>query len=312
MIDLTICIPVYNDKDYLLRQLDILYPQVRSSGLKIKIFDNDPFSDFSGANLSNKYPGAQYFCHPRNVGADMNILTSLLSCETKWVWVLSVNDIVRIDCIDRLLNLFRFHENEDALFYHLGQSVSKVYYGIEDFVRIVNYEDSFTISRCIYNNYKLREVLPDYLRVVKTNQGQAYMLFSYLMCNKETAFVLSEYDPIQSYLPSQWSKKVFIKGTFRILKDYRGLFQSDKFLFRLLKDKVQKMLYFQLFIARSYQGLDMHLFLFFFVKITLMNFANLDKFKVYCFIRMIFQRKYYMIYRRKQLGISLEEDFVIK
>jgi hypothetical protein len=312
MTDLTICIPVYKDKDYLLRQLDVLYPQVRSIGLIIKIFDNDPYSDFSIANLSIEYPGVQYFCHPLNVGADMNILTSLLSCETKWVWVLSVNDVVRIDCIDHLLNLLCFHKNEDTLFYHLGQSSSKVYYGIEDLVRIVNYEDSFTISRCIYNRYKLREVLPDYLRVVKTNQGQAYMLFSYLMSNKETSFILTEYDPIHSYLPSQWSKRVFIMGTFTILKDYRKLFHSDKLLFRLLQDKVQKMLYFQLFIARSYQRLDMHWFVLFFVKITLINFLKLDKFKIYCFIRMIFQRKYYMIYRRKQLGISLEADFVIK
>jgi hypothetical protein len=309
MNSLTITIPVFNDKTHLFEQLAVLYPQICLNGVQLKILDNDPFSRFSILELSQVYPNIQYFCHPKNVGADMNILASILSCQTKWVWVLSVNDLVKHDCVNKILDLLQLKEDVNPFFFNLGQPVSGTYSGLDDFVSLTSYEDSFAISRCLYNCEKIKDILPEYSRVVETNQGQVFMLFSFLKSNKESTFILSEYDPIQKYLPSQWSKKQFIKGTFVILSHYKILFGNEKEVYKLVKEKLQQMLYFQLFVARSYQKLGIVFFIHYFLKIVFLNYMKLDKFKLYCFIRLLFQREYFLLYRRGVKNISVVDDF---
>jgi hypothetical protein len=304
---LTIAIPTFNENSKLDLQLSRLLEQCENLPIKIKVFDNNPFSDFN----YKKYPlnSFLYVKNPYNLGADWNIFSCFLNCETEYVWILSTNDLIKDDCISNIVMTINNAQKNECCFIHLGQSKQFYTKGIQEFINQINYEDSFTISRCLYNVNKLKRNFADYNKVVNSNQGQIYLIFAFLIENPLEKCLFTNYDPIQNYLPSEWSKEKFIKNTLNLVLIYAKLFSKHQFLLNLMKNKIQKMLFFQLFISRSYQKLSLINFIYFFIKIALLNRKTIYKSNISIFLRSMFDYKYYMKLRKINWGIKNEDDF---
>jgi len=105
MIDLTIAIPTYRRKDKLLNQLHAIYRQQRISEAKVLVIDNHSDynvsqvirSEFSEETLSN----LEIVVHPFNIGLALNIGMPFYYCKTKWLWIVSDDDLL----LDGSLNI---------------------------------------------------------------------------------------------------------------------------------------------------------------------------------------------------------------
>ncbi len=304
---LTIAIPTFNENHKLDLQIERLLSQCRNLPVKIRIFDNNPFSDFD----NEKYPlnSFDYLKNPDNLGGDRNIFSCILNCNTEYLWILSTNDLIKFDSIVGLMNEINIAQLNDCCFVHMGQKKCCFTTGIDEFVTEIVYEDSFTISRCIYNVRMLKEKLIDYYAVIKSNQGQAYFIFSFLSQKQDGKCYFTNFEPIERYLPSEWSKMKFIKNTLGILPFYKTLFRNNKHLFNTIKNKIQNMLYFQLFISRSYQRMNVFYFVYYFFKINSLGVNNISKAELKIFIVSVINFEYYKKLRQINWDINEEDDF---
>ena len=304
---LTIAIPTFNENNKLVLQIDRILQQCKNLPVKIKVFDNNPFSDFD----FKKFPlgSFEYFRNPYNLGADWNIFSCMLNCNTEYLWILSTNDLIKSDSVIGILNEINVAKKNECCFVHMGQSEQFYTIGINEFVDKIVYEDSFTISRCLYNITALRENFIDYYSLVNTNQGQAYIIFAFLIKNPKGTCYFTNYEPIEKYLPSEWSKARFIKNTLSIVLNYSEIFRNEGELLKVIKKKIQKMLFFQLFISRSYQKMNLFYFLIYFIRISLLNIKGLNRTNILFFLHSLIDFKYYRKLRRLNWGIKKEDDF---
>lgn len=304
---LTIAIPTFDENHKLDLQVRRLLSQCKSLPIEIRIFDNNPFSDFD----KEKYPlnSFDYVKNPLNLGGDLNIFSCILNCNTEYLWVLSTNDLIKYDSIIGLLDEINIAQLNDCCFVHMAQKKRCFTTGIDEFVSEIVYEDSFTISRCIYNVRMLKEKLIDYYAVIKSNQGQAYFIFSFLSQKQDGICYFTNFEPIERYLPSEWSKIKFIKNTLGILPFYKTLFRNKFFLFNTIKHKIQKMLYFQLFISRSYQKINVFYFIYYFLKIYSLDINNISKAELKVFMVSVINSEYYKKLRQRNWDINEEDDF---
>jgi glycosyltransferase involved in cell wall biosynthesis len=118
---LTIAIPTYNRPEQIQRQVRSLLPQLHSQ-IVLVVCDN--CSPISVQSLFNEEE-LSYFKIERNsvnIGGNPNIARCFEICETKWLWILSDDDSVSNNAIERI-----FHDIE------LYGYVSMFKYSIEDF-----------------------------------------------------------------------------------------------------------------------------------------------------------------------------------
>lgn len=106
--ELTICIPTYNRKERLLKQLESLYRQDRIYDVQILIIDNN--SDYNVEETVNEHFGKgkvhnlKVHVNPVNLGLEPNICMPFILAKTKWIWTLGDDDETCIDSIDTILS----------------------------------------------------------------------------------------------------------------------------------------------------------------------------------------------------------------
>jgi hypothetical protein len=304
---LTIAIPTFNENLKLELQIERLLNQCNNLPVKIKIFDNNPFSDF---NLKkDQIESFDYIKNPYNLGGDWNIFSCLLNCDTEYLWILSTNDLIKIDSVEVVLNEISIAKKNECFFVHMGQSQRFFTTGIKEFVNNIVYEDSFSISRCLYNTNKLKNNFLDFYNNIQSNQGQAYLIFAFLIENAGSKCYFTDFDPIENYFPAEWSKIRFINNTLNIIIQYRNLFQDDKELYNIIKNKIQKMLFFQLFISRSYQKMNLFYFSFYFIRISLLNLRATSKRHYINYMYSFFDFEYIKKQRKTNMKVTGEDDF---
>ncbi len=116
---LTIYIPSYNRTDSLLKQLDAI--NNFNDKDKIKIIVNDNCStDTKGYKKIQEYCLNNNFSYNKNninIGADANIFSGFLnSFESQYIWILSDDDLLKKDAVEKLVAILE-KNNLDILFF---------------------------------------------------------------------------------------------------------------------------------------------------------------------------------------------------
>lgn len=116
---LTICIPTYNRKERLLKQLDSLYSQPEVYQTNIQIIDNHSDYDVEEAVIEHfgkdKISNLKVHVNPVNFGLEPNICMPFLLTKTKWVWTLGDDDETTPDSISTILR--HINENDKTAFF---------------------------------------------------------------------------------------------------------------------------------------------------------------------------------------------------
>jgi hypothetical protein len=264
---LTIAIPTYNDYQTLSVQLNRILIQIEGLPIKVKIFDNNPLSSFDLSQIRSDQ--LIYIKQPKNIGPDWNIYTCFVNCETKYLWILSTNDLVKTNCLTKIIEVLK--NNPETAFFHLGQTKKFKGYSLEDLLLNISYQDAFTISRCIYNMYVFRESLISYPRFIQTMQAQYLMVIELFSRSQTMSFIKLTYEPIENYRISGWSKRKFILATFLAANILKKELKNHKKLLVNTIDQIQEMLIWQILISRSFQNLGRFKFIFLTMKILFMN-----------------------------------------
>lgn len=109
---LSIIIPTYNREKKLCRLLDSIFREDISLITEIVIVDNN--SDYDITKTLNSYSKGKIRIvrNPFNVGMASNIMSTFGHCKTKWMWLISDDDLVLPNSILNVVN--RIKQNQDV------------------------------------------------------------------------------------------------------------------------------------------------------------------------------------------------------
>lgn len=216
---LTIAIPTFNRHQLLEEQIKSIMPQIVNE-VKVVVYDNcsfPPVMEIIGDLCAGKI---QIFRNATNVGGDANICRCFENCDTEWLWVLSDDDIVKNNAINTILNTIK--SNSDSVFINFKADSDYTTIGFEGFCRRKpNYGAAFSISICLYNNFKLKPYLFYYYSYLSSCHGQLIVVLKYLEDNDDICSFIKD-DIILRYTPASWSKKEFIERLPIFLSAFNG------------------------------------------------------------------------------------------
>jgi len=166
---LTVVITTYNRKEPLLQQLKSLELQGQYDKYEIIISDNHSDYDIKewiSRSLCQDFLNiVTVYVHPFNVGGDLNITLSFQLPKTKWMWLLSDDDITDPNSINTVLSDIEKHDDDDVCW--LRYSISGFYKSernvkansLVDFFNI--YQKGHTPGEMVFmanNVYRLRDL----------------------------------------------------------------------------------------------------------------------------------------------------------
>ena len=167
MKKLGICIPTYNRTKTLLKQLDVIVKTENKSDFDIIINNNCSTDDYSLVEDICIKENFKYVKNISNIGIHMNLANSFLFAKDyEYFWVLSDDDILFEDAIDRVLEILN---NNDLDFLCLSDVIKeKDYFEIKDYKRdelsldfLLHKSGWFTIvSAIIYKTSYIKDSIP--------------------------------------------------------------------------------------------------------------------------------------------------------
>jgi len=106
-IILTIAIPTYNRKDFLINNVRHLLPQLNDN-TKLLIFDNcsdEVMQDILYLEFPEIYEKkVEVIRNITNIGADANIVRCFENCRSPYLWILGDDDIPLSDAVEKIIN----------------------------------------------------------------------------------------------------------------------------------------------------------------------------------------------------------------
>ena len=236
----TVLIPTYNRKKQLKLVLRGLEQQTNQN-FKVIIVDNasqynireliDSFEE----NLRNRI---ELYIRPFNVGGSVNILECFSLCKTKWAWMLSDDDIVKLDSIESIYYWIDQFPNCGCFNFSLCKMIGfekKDYITMETIDEFIdNYNnryyyhgDLIFMSNKVYN----MDVVPNYLiHAFKYVNSGLFMTIIYAkLLENNIPFIcvnkkIVEYN---SESPRAWDATGIMLGT-RMLDDVKYSFDDNK------------------------------------------------------------------------------------
>lgn len=269
---LTICIPTYNRPNKLNDQLRVLLPQLNDE-VKLVVRDNH-----SNYNIKKLFPGLnydkfEYKINDQNIGADANIARCIETCDTKWLWILGDDDLIKNDSVLTILNLLK--SNADCCYINMQTKIERKVTGFKAFANYFTikgaFPTSFCTSLCLYNVEKLKSEMFFYYRNISTMITQFAFILKYLQNNPTEKCLFSKKQIIDSQsLDISWSREEFIIYSSLII----DVFREDKpFLKKNIFNSLGTMYYD--FIFKEMSNISVHkklkLLLFVVSKIGLFN-----------------------------------------
>ena len=143
-MNLTIAIPTYNRNPILLRNLELLLPQIERDAARVGllIIDNacDEPIETTLRPLLARFPGArvEIVRNTANIGGIANVSRCFELCRTPWLWTLSDDDRPRPDALERIWKYIE--KTPDCVFFNFGvdhhrpRSKTVVTRGVQEFV----------------------------------------------------------------------------------------------------------------------------------------------------------------------------------
>jgi glycosyltransferase involved in cell wall biosynthesis len=220
---LTICIPTYNRPEALKDQLQVLLPQLNKEVILV-VRDNHSNYDLKKVAPELNYDKFEYVRNDINIGADANIARCMETCNTKWLWILGDDDLIKVDAVLNVLDLLK--SNPDCCYINLQAKIEKTVIGFEDFANYFKikgaFPTSFCTSLCLYNVEKLKSEMFFYYRNVSTMITQFVFLLKYLQNNPSEKCLFSTKQIIDDQsLDISWSREEFIIYTSLIIHIFR-------------------------------------------------------------------------------------------
>ena len=107
----SVVIPTYNRKKQLFRLLDSISKEDISNLHEIIIVDNN--SDYDIYEVLNKYSNEKIRIVKNSINVKMstNIVNTFLHCKTKWMWLISDDDIICENSIQKISNILPYNSN---------------------------------------------------------------------------------------------------------------------------------------------------------------------------------------------------------
>lgn len=141
-IKLSIVIPVYNVKQYIIRCLESILPQVRNESVEIIIVDDE--SPDNSIELVNNYVKNYMdiqlsIIHQKNLGLGGARNTGIIKATGEYVWFVDSDDEIEKDCLNHIMKTLEF--NNDIIIYDYYQIKS------EGLVPCIRYYKSFNLNK---------------------------------------------------------------------------------------------------------------------------------------------------------------------
>jgi len=294
---LTIAIPTFNHHSELKKQLNVLLPQITNE-VELIIIDNNSTPPITSVLFEDDI---NIIKNEENIGGDANIFKCFKICKTKWLWVLSDNDLINNNAVKTILTEIK--NNNQAIFINFGNVKNIVTKDYSEFFRNANYINSFTISNCIYNISELGISFPIYKACINTHQAQLLFLIKHLEKYNKNC-ILSSTNIIDNSLLAQWPKYAFIKDSLNI---YRFIKKDNLQLFRkTLGKQVIRMHLFLLIEAYSIDGLSLKNYISVFIliikksKITQFLSKGFVKLLIFYVFFLFFPKLYLSFYAKRK------------
>ena len=141
-IKLSIVIPVYNVKQYIIRCLESILPQVRNESVEIIIVDDE--SPDNSIELVNNYVKNYMdiqlsIIHQKNLGLGGARNTGIIKAKIKYILFIYNKEKIKKDCLNHIMKTLEF--NNDIIIYDYYQIKS------EGLVPCIRYYKSFNLNK---------------------------------------------------------------------------------------------------------------------------------------------------------------------
>lgn len=202
---LTIAIPTYNRAAKLQAQLDRLLPQL-TPDVQLCVFDNASTDNTRAVVELFLSKGVFYRCAAFNGGFGRNFLRCFEECQSAWLWILSDDDPVLPDAVEKLLQNVK---NCTADFVHTSSQIcrhdtEKYVNNIPDLLRCATFNSLLWISTGIYRVSAFRPFLGVFTESISTWGPHFVTLLTWLERQGGKVFI----SPIQLIVHSgktEWS-----------------------------------------------------------------------------------------------------------
>lgn len=217
MEDLSIIIPTYNRKERLLKQLESILSQELAKKISIVVLDNHSNYDVEQA-IREKFDtesikNLNVIVNRANVGLSMNISLPFFRCKTKWLWILSDDDVTLPNSLEIIINDIHKYDDYAALKYSvsgMSNHNNQTIITLEDLISYYERKDKnqgefIFISNNLFNISKLEPFLGHIVNY-SYNAVAGILPYVYILDAKQGKIILRS-DEVVKYLPPQAGKE---------------------------------------------------------------------------------------------------------
>lgn len=111
MVELSICFTVYNQVEYLKKQLDRIVLNYLDDTIEIVISDDCSTDDIYGLVQSYNDKRIKYYRVEQNIGHDLNILYGIRMCIARYIMVLRTRDNINSLNINKVIEVIKKNSN---------------------------------------------------------------------------------------------------------------------------------------------------------------------------------------------------------
>ena len=219
---LTICIPTYNRKEKIQKQVRKILPQLTD---EVILVVNDNNSSYDIYELFTEEEKAQFVLNVNcfNIGGDANIAKSFLCCRTKWLWTLSDDDSLTQDAIRIVLETIK--SNDKSIFINFNRPNTITTHNLKEFLNTakVNYGALFWMSICVYNMNYLKDYMHHYFPYISVMQPSVVLLVRSL-AEHDSDIVFTKNKIIEyGDTDISWNRSNFIYASLFLMDIFRDL-----------------------------------------------------------------------------------------
>jgi glycosyltransferase involved in cell wall biosynthesis len=222
---LTITIPTYNRPNFIQSQIRKLLPQL-DQRVKLVVYDNCSNPSVESYFTDIELEKFTIIKNKVNVGGDANIARCFENCDTKWLWTLSDDDIVKENAVELVLNKIKTNSEVVFLNFCLGLSFeTKGFFEFSNkFSSPTVFSSSFTMSSCVYNMEKLQSNLEFYYNNLSSMMGTIILVLKYLLISENGLCKFINETPIGKFNNEVgWNYSLFIKRTKLFIETFDDL-----------------------------------------------------------------------------------------
>lgn len=208
---LSIYIPTYNRPSQIQRQVRCLLKQLTKQ-VKLVVVDNCSQTPVESLFTKEELSLFKIVRNPINIGGDANIARCHELCDTEWLWVLGDDDFVNENAVNIVLSFINEYPDVVWLNFEAKENLfidnAKLFF--LDLKHPRNFSDSFWISKCVYNNQKLKPYIYYYYANLSSMVGQIIMVLKYALDKDDFSCLKCSQRIFVERTPGGWGLNLFL------------------------------------------------------------------------------------------------------